>query len=73
MPGGCPWLLVRVSAHMRLLPRSAWVNPGEIVVHEMERNGGSMVLQLLAESIGEAREPAHVHPHGEVLAFDVRR
>ena len=28
-------------------------------------------LDLLAEAVGQAGEPAHVHPHGEVLPLDV--
>jgi hypothetical protein len=32
-----------------------------------------VVLCLLGEGIRQPREPAHVHPHREVLALDVRR
>jgi len=36
-------------------------------------NRVGMVLRLLGERVGQAGEPAHPHPHGQVLAFDVRR
>ena len=39
----------------------------------MERHRVGVVLNLLAESVGEPGEPAHVHPHGEVLTLDVGR
>ena len=45
------------------------VNPAEVVVHEVKRNGGGVVLDLLGKPIRQARKPAHVHPHGEVLAL----
>jgi hypothetical protein len=39
----------------------------EIIIHEMKRDGVGMVFNFLAESICQPREPAHVHPHREVL------
>src|SRR4051794_317309 len=30
-----------------------------------------VVLDLLAECVGKAREPAHVHPHREILALHI--
>ena len=33
----------------------------------------AVVFHLLAESVCQAREAAHRHAHGEILAFDVRR
>lgn len=32
-----------------------------------------MVIKLLLERISERREPAHLHPHGEVLTLGKRR
>jgi len=32
------------------------VNPGEVVVHEVERDGGDVVLQLLRKSVGQPRD-----------------
>ncbi len=29
--------------------------------------------RCFAEGIGQPRKPAHVHPHGEILPFHVRR
>ena len=36
-----------------------------------EGAGGGEVLDLAGERIGEPGEPAHPHPHGEVLTLDV--
>jgi hypothetical protein len=41
----------------------------EIIMREMQPDRRAVVLCLLAESIGQARKPAHPHPHGEVLPF----
>src|SRR5262245_14223271 len=49
------------------------MNAGEIVVHEMEGDSRLMVVELPRESVGEAREPANLHPNREVLAFDIAR
>ena len=38
---------------------------------EVQGDGRRVVLDLLAEGIGQAGEPAHSHPHREVLALDV--
>ncbi len=45
----------------------------KVVMHVMERDCCRMVLKLFAEGIGQPRKPAHVHPHGEILPFHVRR
>lgn len=47
------------------------MNLAEVVIHEMERNGMSVILDLLAEGVRQPSEAAHVHPHGQVLALDV--
>ncbi len=49
------------------------MRPTEVVVREMDRHGCGMVLDLLREGVGQASEPTHAHPHGEVLALDVGR
>jgi hypothetical protein len=41
----------------------------EIIMREVQADRRPVVLSLLAESVGQAREPAHPHPHGEVLAL----
>jgi hypothetical protein len=46
------------------------MHAAEVVVHEVEGCRCRVVLNLLAEGVGQAREPAHVHPHREVLAFN---
>jgi hypothetical protein len=47
------------------------MNATEIVVREMQGNGGFQVRQLLAESVRQARQPAKLHSHGEVLPLHV--
>src|SRR5580658_5065662 len=47
------------------------VNPAEVVVKKVHRDLMRMVLKLLTESIGQPREAAHPHPHGEVLPLNI--
>ena len=47
------------------------MHTAEVVPHEIERHGRRVVLDLLRERIGQAREAAHRHPHRQVLALDV--
>ena len=49
------------------------MQPDKVVIHVVERDGVGVVLDLLAERVREPGEPAHMHPHGEVLALDVGR
>ena len=49
------------------------VDLAEVVGHEVKRDGVGVIRDLLAEGVGQAREPAHAHPHREVLALDVAR
>ena len=42
----------------------------EIIVRKMQRNCGAEVLDLLRERFRQPREPAHAHPHGQILALD---
>ena len=46
--------------------------PHEIIVREVQTNGCLEVFQLLAETVGQAGKPAHLHTHREVLPFDQR-
>lgn len=47
------------------------VNPHEVVDHEVEADRMHVVLQLLAESVGQSSEAAHSHPHAQVRALNV--
>jgi hypothetical protein len=47
------------------------MDAAEVVVHEVQRDGGAVVLDLLGEGVGQAGESAHRHAHGQVLAPDV--
>ena len=49
------------------------MNTAEIIVREVQRDGGFQVRQLFAEGVGEPRQPAKLHSHGQVLAFHVAR
>lgn len=43
----------------------------EVVPAGVERDHVGVVLDLLPEPVHQAGEPAHVHPHREILALDV--
>lgn len=43
----------------------------EVVPDGIERDHMGVVFELLGEGIGEPGEPAHVHPHGEVVPLNV--
>jgi hypothetical protein len=43
----------------------------EIAVREVQRDSGSKVLPLFRERIREPSQAASLHPHGEVLPFDM--
>src|SRR5437016_6267296 len=49
------------------------MNAAEVVIGEMQSDSGFQMRQLFAESICQPRQPAKLHPHGEVLPFHVRR
>ena len=46
------------------------MHSAEVIEHVVQRNRVTMVGKFLTESICQAGEPAHVHPHGQVLPFD---
>lgn len=48
------------------------MDAAEIVVHEIERQRENVVVELLAESVGEPGEAPHRHTHREVVPLDVR-
>src|SRR5258708_20684598 len=45
------------------------MNATEIVIREVQRNSSFQVRELLAESVGQPRESAHLHSHGQVLSL----
>src|SRR3546814_957744 len=61
------------SSHRRGQTAKALVLTAEVVMDEVQRQHVEVVLQLLAESVGQAGEPTHTHPHGEVLALHMGR
>jgi hypothetical protein len=46
------------------------MDPDEIVPSEVQAISGPEVIPFLAEGIRQARQSAHLHSDGEVLAFD---
>lgn len=44
------------------------MDAGEVVVHQVQRHGPSVVLDLLREGVGEAREAPASHAHRQVIA-----
>lgn len=48
------------------------VDPGEIIVHEVQGGRRLQVLDLLREGVGQPRKSPHAHAHREVLALDKR-
>ena len=46
------------------------MNPRKVVVNVEQRKRVNMVINALAERVRQAREPAHLHPHVEILSFD---
>ena len=49
------------------------MNANEVVVHIEQRDGVHVVVELLRKRVCQAGESTDVHPHGEVLTFDMRR
>src|SRR5579864_3347147 len=47
------------------------MNPNVVIVHQVNRNGSGVILNLLAERIRQASESAHLHPHREILTLDI--
>lgn len=48
-----------------------FVNTSEVIVHEVDSDGMSVVFHFLRKRIGKTGESAHVHSHRQVLTFDV--
>jgi hypothetical protein len=46
------------------------MDPHEIVMREMQRNGCLQVFKLLAESVGQTGKAPHAHTHGQVLPLN---
>lgn len=47
------------------------MDTAEVVVHEIKRDVVREVIDFFREGIRQAREPPHMHPHAQVLAFNV--
>ena len=45
----------------------------EVAVREVQRYCRVKIFEFLAEAVGQSCEPARLHSHGEVLAFNVGR
>ena len=49
----------------------AGMNAAEVVISEVQRDSCSQVLPFFRERIGEPRQSANLHSHGEVLPFNM--
>jgi hypothetical protein len=49
------------------------VDADEVVVHMKQRQHSDVIFEFLTKGISQPSEPAHVHPHVEILSFNVRR
>jgi len=47
------------------------VDSAEVVPSELHAQRGPVVLPFFAESVRQPGQPADLHPHGKVLAFNV--
>lgn len=48
------------------------MHTAKVVMPEMQSNGMAVILNLFAESIGEARKAANAHAHGQGLPLNIR-
>lgn len=65
--------VIRESSFHRRGHAKSLMDADEVVVHEMQSNSMTVILNLPRESIGEPSKPAHRHAHSKVLAFNVGR
>jgi hypothetical protein len=63
--------VVRYSRFHRGRYAQRLMNPAEIVVHVVKRDGGHEIFDFLTESICEARKTPRLHSHCEILPLDV--
>jgi hypothetical protein len=47
------------------------VDSNEVAIHEVERDRIGVIVELLAERVGEPGKAPHVHPHRKVLALHI--
>jgi hypothetical protein len=47
------------------------MDPNKVIMGKVKGDRSLQVFKVLAESVGKASEPAHLHPDREVLPFDV--
>ena len=64
--------------HMRTEPRfhrrsnaQGLMHATEVVVHMKQREHSDVIIELLAEGVRQPSEPPHIHPHVEILPFDI--
>ena len=49
-----------------------FMNPAKIVVRNVQRDSGNVVLQLFRECVCQASEAALLHPQRQILPFNIR-
>src|SRR5271157_1601665 len=62
---------MRDSCFHRGCHAKRFVYPAEIVIREVQRASGFVIIQLFAESIGQPRKAPDRHANREVLPLDV--
>ena len=45
------------------------MNPGEVIMHEVDCHRMGLILNLVIEAFGGSGHSWHAHPHGQVLPF----
>jgi hypothetical protein len=65
-----PYVIAQASSYSRGSFQGLMHAP-EVVVHVEQRDLVHVVVNLFAEAVRQASEPAHVHSHGEILSFYV--
>jgi hypothetical protein len=47
------------------------MNTAEVIKPEVQGDCGFQIVQLFRESVGQSGKAAHLHPHGQILPFNV--
>lgn len=63
----------QTSGHSRRPFLQALVLAKPVVPDSIDSNHVCMVLELLGKGVRQARKPAHVHPHGQILPLGIGR
>jgi hypothetical protein len=65
-------MITQATSHRRSDPQGL-MDSGEVVVYGVDRNHSRVILNFLAERIGQSRKAPHAHSHAQVVPFYVGR